>query len=475
MRLCAAARLGVNERLLRAPSGVVQSLCLVLAFAQLSSIFLCHHAWCLRSRRRFSDSLLVGVRVVRGWVSCVVKVVRKKACGHASLRHYQEAWIFLLSRLETLPISHRKNQSLALRLKPLGILSSLKSFYQFYQVCMSQSAPTSSNVQPPKRKARCIEGEVDKTIWNSLVLTKSPFVYVSLTTTRATNTAIFRILWCVSKTSRAAFASRHDRSVYAKTSLSSPNLSFSPSDPSQQLWTYHLSALSNSRTRNSRREPGPTFHWPSHHITRPVDGLLKAVFQNNCSDSEVHGNEMPVQDKWSLNNECRKQVGLKAICSTWNPHSPRTSTRVWLNGILLSGQYPTKMDFPPANPSASPQISPPHSVPTPEPTPASVINLHLLRSAAMLAANRIARALGSAERALSIAREHSIYHLISKSHLYRGLCMMELSRWKDASNDFTRAANVRGWARRVTELKYTADMKLQEEREQRMRRGRHTI
>ena len=135
------------------------------------------------------------------------------------------------------------------------------------------------------------------------------------------------------------------------------------------------------------------------------------------------------------------------------------------------------MDFPPANPSASPQISPPHSVPTPEPTPESAINLHLLRSAAMLAANRIARALGSAERALSIAREYSIYHLICKSHLYRGLCMMELSRWKDASNDFTRAANVRGWASRVTELKFAADMKLQEEREQRvrLRRGRHTI
>lgn len=47
--------------------------------------------------------------------------------------------------------------------------------------------------------------------------------------------------------------------------------------------------------------------------------------------------------------------------------------------------------------------------------------------------------------------------------------MMKLSRWKDASNDFTRAANVRGWAGKVSDLKLTAEKNLLEEGRQRAR------
>jgi len=43
--------------------------------------------------------------------------------------------------------------------------------------------------------------------------------------------------------------------------------------------------------------------------------------------------------------------------------------------------------------------------------------------------------------------------MISKSQLYRGLCLMKLERWAEATSAFARAANVRGWAVRVKDLK----------------------
>ncbi len=43
--------------------------------------------------------------------------------------------------------------------------------------------------------------------------------------------------------------------------------------------------------------------------------------------------------------------------------------------------------------------------------------------------------------------------MVSKSQLYRGLCLMKLERWAEASSAFARALNVRGWAVRVQELK----------------------
>lgn len=131
-----------------------------------------------------------------------------------------------------------------------------------------------------------------------------------------------------------------------------------------------------------------------------------------------------------------------------------------------SSTFSIRMDqLPPESRSSSrsPSVSPP------VPTATTNVNLHLMRSCALRAAGYISRALNSAEQALSIATEHSLYHLICKCHLYRGLCMMQLSRWKEASNDFTRAANVRGWAGSVSELKLTAEKNLLEEMNQKSR------
>ena len=96
------------------------------------------------------------------------------------------------------------------------------------------------------------------------------------------------------------------------------------------------------------------------------------------------------------------------------------------------------------------------------------INLHLLRSYALLANGSSVRALRAADEALSIATTQLIYHMMCKSQFYRGLCLMELQRWKEASDAFTRAANVRAWADNLAGLKTTAERRLVEELD-----GRH--
>jgi hypothetical protein len=65
--------------------------------------------------------------------------------------------------------------------------------------------------------------------------------------------------------------------------------------------------------------------------------------------------------------------------------------------------------------------------------------------------------LKDADRALELAETKRIYHLRSKSHLYRGLCFRKLARWAEASAAFTKAANIRSWASRVKELKSEAE------------------
>jgi hypothetical protein len=85
------------------------------------------------------------------------------------------------------------------------------------------------------------------------------------------------------------------------------------------------------------------------------------------------------------------------------------------------------------------------------------INLHLLRCAALLAYDQPEKGLKDAEAARRAAETEAVYYLQCKSQLYRGLCLRKLARWEEASAAFTRAANIRGWATRVEELKREAE------------------
>lgn len=99
------------------------------------------------------------------------------------------------------------------------------------------------------------------------------------------------------------------------------------------------------------------------------------------------------------------------------------------------------------------------------------MNHHLLRSCALLAHRNLEGALAEADFALYLAEARKVYHLQSKSQLYRGLVLMELERWEEASVAFTRAANVRGWGTRVAELKTEAEKKLNDVEEAMRRKG----
>lgn len=99
------------------------------------------------------------------------------------------------------------------------------------------------------------------------------------------------------------------------------------------------------------------------------------------------------------------------------------------------------------------------------------MNHHLLRSCALLAHDEPDEALEEADFALYLAEARKVYHLQSKSQLYRGLCLMQLERWEEASAAFTRAANVRGWAERIAELKVEAERKIIEAENKRERNG----
>jgi EAL domain-containing protein (putative c-di-GMP-specific phosphodiesterase class I) len=98
------------------------------------------------------------------------------------------------------------------------------------------------------------------------------------------------------------------------------------------------------------------------------------------------------------------------------------------------------------------------------------INLHLLRCAALLAYDQPEKGLYDAEAARSTAEDEAVYYLQCKSQLYRGLCLRKLARWEEASAAFTRAANIRGWATRVEELKREAENMIAEQRMGRSRR-----
>lgn len=100
------------------------------------------------------------------------------------------------------------------------------------------------------------------------------------------------------------------------------------------------------------------------------------------------------------------------------------------------------------------------------------MNCHLLRSCALLAENASDDALQEADFALYLAEARKVYHLQSKSQLYRGLCLMELERWEEASTSFTRAASVRVWGTRAAELKMEAESRILEVERRKMERTR---
>jgi hypothetical protein len=84
---------------------------------------------------------------------------------------------------------------------------------------------------------------------------------------------------------------------------------------------------------------------------------------------------------------------------------------------------------------------------------AQKINLHLLRSCALLACQQPVRALQAADVALKHADDHGIAYMVSKSHLYRGLALMGLGRWEEAEESFGKAGGVRGWGLKMGKLR----------------------
>ncbi|KAE8453923.1 hypothetical protein EG329_007699 [Mollisiaceae sp. DMI_Dod_QoI] len=77
------------------------------------------------------------------------------------------------------------------------------------------------------------------------------------------------------------------------------------------------------------------------------------------------------------------------------------------------------------------------------PYPDKTINLHLLRSECYLSFGTPNLALQQADIALHIATERNLYKLEAKSQFYRGKCLMEAERWKEAKWALVRAASLR--------------------------------
>jgi hypothetical protein len=97
------------------------------------------------------------------------------------------------------------------------------------------------------------------------------------------------------------------------------------------------------------------------------------------------------------------------------------------------------------------------------------INLYLLHCIAFLAMDEPTRALHSANaagRAAKVAGTAGLglamYHLECKIHFYRGICLMRLRKWKEASWELTRAANIRPWAKQITGLKRECEQMMED-------------
>ena len=92
------------------------------------------------------------------------------------------------------------------------------------------------------------------------------------------------------------------------------------------------------------------------------------------------------------------------------------------------------------------------------------INHHLLQSCALLAGNEPVEAMEEANFSLYLAEVRKVHYLQSKSQYYRGLCLMKLELWEEASAAFTKAASIRWWAYRVAELKAESERMIIEAR-----------
>jgi hypothetical protein len=97
-----------------------------------------------------------------------------------------------------------------------------------------------------------------------------------------------------------------------------------------------------------------------------------------------------------------------------------------------------------------------------QPTTAKNVNLDLLRCCALLQV-KDPDCLKLADNALMVAQHARIQYLISKSQFYRGQCLFELKRYKEASDAFTRAASVRDWKGNVWKCKNAAERMLHTE------------
>lgn len=104
------------------------------------------------------------------------------------------------------------------------------------------------------------------------------------------------------------------------------------------------------------------------------------------------------------------------------------------------------------------------------------INSQLLKACALLATSEPAQALEHVEKAFLLAEEKNLFYEISKCYLYRGLCFMEMKRWREARIALVRGVNVRGWDGRVEGLMREAQEYFEEEmREKRRQRGKEVV
>ncbi|APA11780.1 predicted protein [Sclerotinia sclerotiorum 1980 UF-70] len=92
------------------------------------------------------------------------------------------------------------------------------------------------------------------------------------------------------------------------------------------------------------------------------------------------------------------------------------------------------------------------------------VNLQLIKSCALLEISELDQALGHVEEALFIAEDKNLFYEISKCHLYRGLCFIEMKRWREAKIALVRGVNVRGWGGRVEELMREVQMRIDEDK-----------
>ena len=99
------------------------------------------------------------------------------------------------------------------------------------------------------------------------------------------------------------------------------------------------------------------------------------------------------------------------------------------------------------------------------------VNYHLMRAVALLASSELdytSQALIEADTALGIAQEavkhgENAYNLECKSQFYRGLCLIEMKKWREANWALTRAACIESWAEQVGNLGRECRLRLLEE------------